>query len=163
MILFTHTLVLVDLNGTLVETKSGAQFAERLDDWKLLPRRLEYLEILKSQGKKIAIVTNQGGAAFGYFTPVAMGEELFRIRDTLHLDGFYVSYTHPQGTIPILAREDQDRKPNPGMLIRAMRDFAVAPDLTIMVGDRDEDQEAARRAGVSFRWAKDFFDDDVQG
>ena len=41
-----------------------------------------------------------------------------------------------------------DRKPNPGMIIRALNDFDVAPDDALMIGDRDSDVIAAQRAGV---------------
>jgi D-glycero-D-manno-heptose 1,7-bisphosphate phosphatase len=41
-----------------------------------------------------------------------------------------------------------DRKPNPGMLLRALADFAVAPADAVMIGDKPSDMEAARRAGV---------------
>jgi D-glycero-D-manno-heptose 1,7-bisphosphate phosphatase len=42
-----------------------------------------------------------------------------------------------------------DRKPNPGMLLKALADFAVAPWDAIMIGDKPSDMEAARRAGVA--------------
>ena len=44
-------------------------------------------------------------------------------------------------------------KPQPGMLLQALEDLNVAPSEALMVGDRIEDQEAARAAGVPFRWA----------
>jgi len=48
------------------------------------------------------------------------------------------------------------RKPDPGMILKAMRDFRHFPDLIQFeyVGDRDEDAHAALNAGVSFRWAQ---------
>jgi phosphoglycolate phosphatase-like HAD superfamily hydrolase len=38
-----------------------------------------------------------------------------------------------------------------------MRDCGAAPGETLFVGDTEIDREAARRAGVSFVWAWDFF------
>lgn len=50
------------------------------------------------------------------------------------------------------------RKPNPGMIHQAIEDFGIKDkSKVLMVGDRDEDREAARLAGVDFAWAKDFF------
>lgn len=49
------------------------------------------------------------------------------------------------------------RKPKPLMLIRLIHRFQVRPDETLFVGDMDRDEEAARRAGVSFLWAHEFF------
>ncbi len=42
-----------------------------------------------------------------------------------------------------------DRKPNPGMLRRAMADLALDPARSFMVGDRDADLLAAQAAGVA--------------
>jgi HAD superfamily hydrolase (TIGR01662 family) len=50
------------------------------------------------------------------------------------------------------------RKPEPGMLLAATREAGVCPEETLMVGDRETDQEAASRAGTDFVWAWQFFD-----
>ncbi len=52
------------------------------------------------------------------------------------------------------------RKPGPGMLLRAMEDARVTARQTLYVGDRPDDQKAARAAGCAFAWAKDFFNRD---
>lgn len=49
------------------------------------------------------------------------------------------------------------RKPNPGMLLKAMSDAGVMPVDTLFVGDREEDAGAALAAGIKFVEAKDFF------
>ncbi len=49
------------------------------------------------------------------------------------------------------------RKPNCGMLQAAMLDCVITPSRTLMVGDRPEDEEAAKNARVDFTWADDFF------
>ncbi len=51
------------------------------------------------------------------------------------------------------------RKPGQGMLLQAMVDANVSETLTLMVGDRTEDTEAARAAGCTFMWTKDFFEE----
>jgi HAD superfamily hydrolase (TIGR01549 family) len=48
-------------------------------------------------------------------------------------------------------------KPNPGMLLRIMQALEVGPEATLYIGDLEIDQEAARRAGVAFMWAHEFF------
>ena len=39
------------------------------------------------------------------------------------------------------------------MLLQALEDLKVTPSEALLVGDRSEDQKAARAAGVPFRWA----------
>lgn len=49
------------------------------------------------------------------------------------------------------------RKPSPGMILKALDDFNVAPENALMIGDRDEDRKAADAAGVPFAPADKFF------
>lgn len=49
------------------------------------------------------------------------------------------------------------RKPNPGMIKRAMLITGVSASGTLMVGDSEDDQKAAQAAGVDFIWADEFF------
>ena len=49
------------------------------------------------------------------------------------------------------------RKPKPLMLVRLMHRFGARRDETLFVGDMERDEEAARRAGVRFQWAHEFF------
>lgn len=53
-------------------------------------------------------------------------------------------------------REDW-RKPAPGMLLHAMTIAGWGPAETLMVGDGEEDRQAAANAGCSFEWAWEFF------
>lgn len=49
------------------------------------------------------------------------------------------------------------RKPNTGMIEAAIRDAGVADGNILMIGDRQEDHDAAQGAGISFAWAAIFF------
>ena len=49
------------------------------------------------------------------------------------------------------------RKPAPGMLLAAMADANASPAQTLMVGDSEEDEQAAKAAGCHFQYADDFF------
>jgi phosphoglycolate phosphatase-like HAD superfamily hydrolase len=43
------------------------------------------------------------------------------------------------------------------MLLRILEQSGVAADQALFVGDSEADMEAAKRAGVRFSWAEDFF------
>jgi len=49
------------------------------------------------------------------------------------------------------------RKPAPGMLLRLLDRFQLRRDQALFVGDLEIDREAARRAGIAFRTAAEFF------
>jgi D-glycero-D-manno-heptose 1,7-bisphosphate phosphatase len=72
--------------------------------------------------------------------------------------GVYVCYTHPTASLEEFRMEgDVRRKPGPGMLLEAMRDFEASPEQTLFIGDRAEDQQAAKNAGIDFTPAGEFF------
>ena len=156
-------LVIFDVDGTISGTKSGATFRKTADDWQLLPGRKEKLAELKAQGVRLALASNQGGVAFGYMKQEDILRELQETAKALGvpMGGIYICYTHPKATIPRYHSEiDYRRKPQPGMLQEAMLDFEAEPDETLYVGDRPEDEEAARHAEIDFIWAHEFFGDE---
>ena len=57
-----------------------------------------------------------------------------------HADAQDDRYRHP---------DHPDRKPNPGMLLRAIADHQIDPARSFMIGDQQTDMAAARAAGVS--------------
>ncbi len=151
--------MIFDVDGTLVTTKSGATFRKSADDWQWLPGRLEKLRKLRAQGVKLACATNQGGVAFGFMTFADILEANVRMLEDVPLDytHLFMCVTHPKATIDIYRQASADRKPGPGMLLEAMEVFGVKPGETLMVGDREEDEQAAKNAGVSFQWADEYF------
>lgn len=152
-------LIIFDVDGTLVQTKSGATFRKSEDDWQWLPGRLERLAELRKQGIHIAIASNQGGVAFGYLDKRDTYRELASMmhQAELPLEGLNICFFHPQATREIYRVESNLRKPGPGMLYAAMGTFNVEAQDTLMVGDRPEDEGAAKAAGVDFCWAAQFF------
>lgn len=150
-------LIIFDGDGTLVTTKSGATFRKSADDWQVLPGRKERLAELQAAGIKTAIATNQGGVAFGYLDRDEMMLQLMVLTIELGLEGNCVCFNHPNGKIEQYRKDDYDRKPHPGMLFKTMAHHFVYAHETLFVGDRPEDEQAARNAGIAFMWSDEFF------
>jgi D-glycero-D-manno-heptose 1,7-bisphosphate phosphatase len=101
---------------------------------------------------KLVVVSNQSGIARGlYSTP--QYEELTAwiraelLRENVVLDAVYCCPYHPEG-LGEYRREHEDRKPGPGMLLRAARELGVELAQSLMVGDRCSDVGAANAAGL---------------
>jgi D-glycero-D-manno-heptose 1,7-bisphosphate phosphatase len=73
----------------------------------------------------------------------------------------FAVHAPPEGSIEICPHAPHDncpcRKPKPLMLVRMLHRFRTRRDETLFVGDMKRDEEAARRAGVRFLWAHEFF------
>jgi len=108
------------------------------------------------RGYLLIVVTNQAGIGRGYYTEQdfkALTDwmcERFREQGAPITDVFHCPY-HPEHGIGQYRRESEDRKPNPGMLLRAARKHEINLARSVMVGDKDTDMEAARNAGVATR------------
>jgi D-glycero-D-manno-heptose 1,7-bisphosphate phosphatase len=156
-------LLILDIDGTLVVTQSGATFRKTADDWQWLPGRIEKLKELREQGVKIAIASNQAGVAFPWskFTEAEMQAEIEAVARLIGAEYIGVCYSTPnEKALPQYRNaNDTRRKPGPGMLLEAMKHFNVSPEDTLMVGDRDEDEQAAIAAGVAFQMADKFFEE----
>jgi D-glycero-D-manno-heptose 1,7-bisphosphate phosphatase len=64
------------------------------------------------------------------------------------LDAVYFCPYHPEHGVGPYRREHQDRKPGPGMLLRAARDLSLDLAQSVLVGDRCSDIAAANAAGL---------------
>lgn len=101
------------------------------------------------------VVTNQSGIARGYYSVEQMHEFHAAMQSDLKkhgagIDAFYFCPYHSEGSVlEFVHPNHHDRKPNPGMILRAMADFNIDPALSFLVGDHVRDVEAAHNANVA--------------
>lgn len=159
-----YRLVIFDVDGALTTTKSGKTFRETADDWQWLPGRLERCKKLTDSGVVLGIATNQAGVAFEWsrFTEAEMQSEIEKTAQAIGAEHVAICFNTPneKALSWYYHPNDPRRKPNPGMLLEGMKHVGVEASETLFVGDRDEDEQAAKNAGVDFVWAKDFFGDE---
>jgi D-glycero-D-manno-heptose 1,7-bisphosphate phosphatase len=124
------------------------------------PERLEWIadapevvRMLNEAGSAVIVITNQSGVARGYFGEsdvkrfhAHMQEEL-KARGA-HVDAFYYCPHHPQGSVAPYAIACNCRKPKPGLLEQAARDFVIDRKRSFLIGDKDDDVAAAQAFGV---------------
>lgn len=145
--------VFLDRDGTLNE-KAG--FVKRAGDIRLIPGAAEAVRRINQSGRLAIVVTNQPQIARGEIT----FEELYEINNALetllgregaYIDSLYFCPHHPDKGFPGERLEYKTpcdcRKPAPGLLLRASRDFNIDLSQSVMIGDSERDIEAGRRAG----------------
>jgi D,D-heptose 1,7-bisphosphate phosphatase len=118
---------------------------------RLLAGAPEALARLRRAGFALVLVTNQSVVGRGLITE----ERLHEIHDALHrllavegatLDAVYYCTDAPRGDDRTVV-ENPDRKPGPGMLLRASADLDLDLDASWMVGDLISDVLAGMNAG----------------
>jgi len=140
--------VFLDRDGTINEEMG---YINHLDRFVLLPGAVAAIRSINASGLKAVVVTNQSGAARGYF-PAAfidrVHEKMRRLfsEEGAFLDGIYIC---PHGPPPLDPEAGCDcRKPRPGLLLQAARDLNVDLARSYVVGDRFQDVEMARKTGA---------------
>lgn len=109
---------------------------------------------LNDAGLLVIVATNQSGVARGLFdlaavdaVHAAMAADLAELG--ARIDAFYVCPYLADAPVAAFAHPDHpDRKPNPGMVLRALADWNIDPRRALVIGDNERDLEAGRRAGV---------------
>jgi len=109
---------------------------------------------LNRAGVLVIVASNQSGVARGLYDEAAV-DRLHAVMQAdlaaagARIDAFYICPFHADAVVAAYRHADHpDRKPNPGMVFRAMADWKLDPARTILVGDKPSDLEAARRAGI---------------
>lgn len=97
-------------------------------------------------GMLAIVVTNQAGIARGMYDEAAFQRLMGHVRRELaavgaRLDAVYHCPHHPTAACDC-------RKPAPGMILRAVREWGIDPGRSILVGDSATDLQAAAAAGV---------------
>ena len=128
-------------------------YVARIEDLVFTPTAAEGIRALNEAGYPVLVVSNQSGVARGLFTTAEVDRFHRHMQQELaergaRIDAFYYCPFHRDGVVAEFARDHADRKPEPGMLLRAIRDWSVAPESSFMIGDKRSDIEAAAKAGI---------------
>ena len=142
----SRRFVLLDRDGT-VDAQTAGAYVLRPDDVELLPGAAEGLRALRSAGLGLVIVTNQAPVARGWISPTELDAVNARLLDLLAAEGVGIEGIY---ACPHDAGDGCDcRKPRPGLLLQAAAEHGFDLTQTYLVGDKDSDVEAGRRAGVT--------------
>lgn len=143
-------LAMFDRDGTINVDTGHLYEPEKLE---LIPSTVDIMRRHSDDPDyKVVVVTNQAGIAKGLYTEDDMHRLHRYMEDELeklgvHVDAWYFCPHHPDYTGPC-----ECRKPAPGMLLAAIRDFDSDPSKCVMCGDKPSDEAAAQAAGVVFKW-----------
>ena len=142
--------VFFDRDGTLIESR---HYLRDSADVQVMPDAAEAITALRHHGYRCLVVSNQSGIGRNLITEQeyqAVNSELVSQLATGWgwLDGFYHCPIVPDTTDRTLV-EHYDRKPGPGMLIRAAREWNLDLSRSWMIGDMVSDALAGGNAGCA--------------
>ncbi len=129
-------------------------YVSRREDFVWTDGAKEGLAALHAADYAVIVVTNQSGVARGYYTE----DDVRRLHDWMCREAaaaggpitavYYCPYL--KGAPVAAYDKDSDwRKPAPGMVLQAAKDYDIDLSQSFMIGDMPRDVECGRRAGMT--------------
>lgn len=140
--------VILDRDGVLNRKPPKAQYVRNWSEWEWCPGSLEALRLLNRAGYRTIIASNQPGIGRGVMSEADLEAVHGRMRSEIaqaggRVDGiYYCPHDWEQGC--------DCRKPKPGLLYQAQRDFHLDLTRTPFIGDDERDGAAALAAECPF-------------
>jgi D-glycero-D-manno-heptose 1,7-bisphosphate phosphatase len=137
--------VILDRDGVLNRRPARAEYVTGPEDLEWLPGAQDALRLLRDAGYAVIVVSNQAGIARGAMSVADLEAVHQRLRaDAAEAGGRIDRIYHcPHGW----DEGCECRKPAPGMLFQAQRDFDLDLTRTPFIGDDERDGQAAEAAG----------------
>lgn len=145
--------IFLDRDGTINKYIGFLRNPEALE---LLPGVTDAIRLINASGYLAIIVTNQPVIARGEVTTIQL-QQIHNKLETLlgfagaYIDGIYICPHHPdrgfEGEISELKIDCDCRKPKPGLILKAAKDFNIDLNASWMIGDSWRDIECGRVAG----------------
>ncbi len=130
----------LDRDGTINE---DGRYVYRPEDFRWVPGIVDLCRAAAEAGYGLVVITNQSGIARGYYT-----EEDYE-RFTRHMKNLFAAEGIALLDVlhcPLL--ESGDRKPAPGLFLKARGRWGIDMAASLSLGDSERDVEAALAAGV---------------
>ena len=140
----------LDRDGViLIET----HYLHTVEKTQLIAGALETIRRANSLGLPVVVVTNQSGIGRGIYGWVDFSAVQEKMLNDLTEGDAYINAVmacpfHAEAQPPWNVAEHPDRKPNPGMLLRAERILPVDLSMSWIIGDHASDLEAGKLAGL---------------
>lgn len=145
--------IFLDRDGTI---NRYVGFLRKIDAFELIDGVADAVRTINASGYLAIVVTNQpviarGEVSFEELEEIHQKMETLLGKEGAYLDGIYFCPHHPdkgyEGERPELKFDCECRKPKPGMLLKAAKEFHIDLAKSWMVGDGEYDIKAGQNAG----------------
>lgn len=141
--------IFLDRDGTIIRQVHHLVDPDRVE---LLPGAADAINVFRDAGYVCVVITNQSVIGRGMLTEAGLEAVNQRMYEQLAeyaavLDGVYFCPAAPAKNGDRTTIENPDRKPGPGMLLRAAKQMNLDLSASWMIGDMASDMLAGKNAG----------------
>ncbi len=142
--------IFLDRDGTVTKEKG---YINHLDNLELIQDTGRAIKLINDSKFLAILTTNQAGVARGYFTEKLVKQSMkvldhLLLRYDAKLDAKYYCPHHPEVGTPEYKIKCDCRKPKPGMVLDAAKNFDIDISSSYMIGDRFNDIEFGHNLGM---------------
>ena len=135
----------IDRDGTIIKQIDG-YYISSIEQIELIENIFPAILMLQNEGYLIIIVTNQAGINKGILSNEQVDEINQHIIQLLKKQGINISAVYVCPHKP--EEQCKCRKPQPGLLLKAAKEYNIDLENSIIIGDTDKDTEAGLNAGL---------------
>ena len=145
--------IFLDRDGTI---NKYVGFLRNIDDFELIDGVSDAIKKINQSGYLAIVVTNQpvidrGEVTWDELHEIHKKMETLLGKEGAYIDGIYICPHHPdkgfEGERPEYKFDCDCRKPKPGLLLQASKDYNINLAESIMIGDSENDAKAGENAG----------------
>ena len=135
----------IDRDVTIIKQIDG-YYISSIEQIELIENIFPAILMLQNEGYLIIIVTNQAGINKGILSNEQVDEINQHIIQLLKKQGIDISAVYVCPHKP--EEQCKCRKPQPGLLLKAAKEYNIDLENSIIIGDTDKDTEAGLNAGL---------------
>lgn len=143
-------VIFLDRDGTI---NQEVHYLHQTSDLVIMPGVAEAIRLLREDGYRIVVVTNQAGVARGYYSCQDVERLHEYLNELLNKDGAWIDHFfycphHPVYGVGEYKKDCDCRKPGTGMFMMAEQHYQVDKANSYMIGDKLLDVEAGMNYGI---------------
>ena len=137
--------IFLDRDGVINQERKD--YVKKLDEFIILDKTSDVINIIKNRGFLVIIITNQSAIN----RKLLSVETLNKIHEKLqsYLERYDTSFDGVYFCPHTPSENCECRKPKPGLIIQAVTDFKIDLSQSYMIGNSETDLQAARNAGCN--------------
>ncbi len=135
----------LDRDGTINKDKN---YIYRVEDFEFQPGIFDLIRSYQNQGYLIFIVTNQSGIARGFYSENDYKTLTDWMLNKFREKGIEITKVYHCPHHPDFTDECECRKPKPGLILQAIKEFNISPVNSMLIGDKKRDILAGENAGI---------------
>ena len=151
--------VFLDRDGVINKLKKN-DYIKNFNEFKFLPGVSNAINYIKKKNYLVIIITNQACVGKSIITEKTLNlihnkmQKYLKLKNNAHVDDIFFSPYYKYSSNNEYKNNIFDRKPNSGMLIKAIKKWNIDKKRSFFIGDSITDYAAAKKIKIKFYYKK---------